>query len=416
LIYLSLIMKHIGPGFLLAGAAIGVSHLVQATRAGAEYGWILIFALVLACLTKYPFMLFGPMYTAITKNHLIKGYLNLGKWFFWSYLFITISSMFIITAAVSLVTAGIAAHLFSFNLNTYYWALMILFFCFMILIIGRYKGLDKTMKLIITLLTLCTFIAVIIASIKFEISLSSSSVPSLLESSSLAFIVAFMGWMPIPIDAAVWHSLWTKEKSIAEGNVLSKTDVLWDFNIGYIAASIIAVLFFALGVIVMYGANLSFSNSAVDFAQELVKLYSKSLGGWAELLIGFATLITMLSTTLAVTDAYPRVISNAIVSYFSHKHFQKQQIYIISLIILLISSFGIIAFVNNQFTRLVDFAAAISFLTAPVLGYFNFKLMQSKETVSNYSLSKFMVYFTWACLIFLILFNIVFIYSLIINL
>lgn len=30
------ILKNIGPGFLLAGAAIGVSHLIQATRAGAD--------------------------------------------------------------------------------------------------------------------------------------------------------------------------------------------------------------------------------------------------------------------------------------------------------------------------------------------------------------------------------------------
>ena len=53
-------LKSIGPGFLLAGAAIGVSHLVQATRAGADYGFVLIWALVLACVSKYPFLEFGP--------------------------------------------------------------------------------------------------------------------------------------------------------------------------------------------------------------------------------------------------------------------------------------------------------------------------------------------------------------------
>ena len=31
--------KRLGPGLLFAGAAIGVSHLVQSTRAGADFGW-----------------------------------------------------------------------------------------------------------------------------------------------------------------------------------------------------------------------------------------------------------------------------------------------------------------------------------------------------------------------------------------
>ena len=51
-----------GPGLILAAAAIGVSHLVQSTRAGAEFGFTLIWAVVLANLSKYPFLEFGPIY------------------------------------------------------------------------------------------------------------------------------------------------------------------------------------------------------------------------------------------------------------------------------------------------------------------------------------------------------------------
>ncbi len=34
----SSILKKLGPGLLFAGAAIGVSHLVQSTKAGADFG------------------------------------------------------------------------------------------------------------------------------------------------------------------------------------------------------------------------------------------------------------------------------------------------------------------------------------------------------------------------------------------
>ncbi len=55
-------LKSLGPGLLWAGAAIGVSHLVQSTRAGANYGFALVWALLLANLFKYPAFEFGPRY------------------------------------------------------------------------------------------------------------------------------------------------------------------------------------------------------------------------------------------------------------------------------------------------------------------------------------------------------------------
>ena len=36
------VLKALGPGILYAGAAIGASHLVQSTRAGASYGFEII--------------------------------------------------------------------------------------------------------------------------------------------------------------------------------------------------------------------------------------------------------------------------------------------------------------------------------------------------------------------------------------
>lgn len=50
----------LGPGLVWAGAAIGVSHLVQSTRAGASFGLGLIGVVVFANIYKYPAFSFGP--------------------------------------------------------------------------------------------------------------------------------------------------------------------------------------------------------------------------------------------------------------------------------------------------------------------------------------------------------------------
>ena len=45
-------LNKLGPGLLFAGGAIGVSHLVQSTRAGADFGFGLLWALLLINLIK----------------------------------------------------------------------------------------------------------------------------------------------------------------------------------------------------------------------------------------------------------------------------------------------------------------------------------------------------------------------------
>ena len=72
-------LNSLGPGLLFAGAAIGVSHLVQSTKAGAEFGFGLLWALLLVHLFKYPFFQFGPRYAAATGETLLDGYKKLGK-------------------------------------------------------------------------------------------------------------------------------------------------------------------------------------------------------------------------------------------------------------------------------------------------------------------------------------------------
>ena len=72
-------LKKLGPGLLFAGAAIGVSHLVQSTRAGAEFGWGLIWALLIINFFKYPFFQYGPRYAISTGKTLLDGYYRLGK-------------------------------------------------------------------------------------------------------------------------------------------------------------------------------------------------------------------------------------------------------------------------------------------------------------------------------------------------
>ena len=267
------------------------------------------------------------------------------------------------------------------------------------------------MKIIVSLLTLLTLIAVAIALFNFT-PRQAVDIPSLTTSTSIVFIVAFMGWMPIPIDASVWHSIWTKEKTSQTGTPMTLNDASVDFNLGYIAASVIAVLFFMLGVLVMFGSGIKFSDSGVVFAGQLINLYTETLGQWTKPIIGCAAFITLFSTTLTVADAYPRVITE-IFCLEGYSKTTSFRIYTYSLLVLILVALGIIIFGTDQFKLLVDIAAGLSFLSAPILAWFNFQLLQSKHIPKQFQFGYKFRIFSVLCLAGLILFSCVYIWSVI---
>ncbi|MBT8394232.1 MAG: Nramp family divalent metal transporter [Bacteroidia bacterium] len=367
-------LKKLGPGLLFAGAAIGVSHLVQSTRAGADYGFGLIWALLLVHLFKYPFFQYAARYAGATGESLLEGYYKLGKGVLVIYLVLTFATMFTIQTAVTIVTAGIANTLFGGTIGTEIWSVIILGICIAILILGRYKFLDNLMKVIIVMLTVSTMVAVFLAlkdsntTIAFEQILPRNEV-------GIVFLIAFMGWMPAPLDISVWQSLWTIEK---KKNIEIKTKAaLFDFNIGYASTIVLGIGFVSLGSIVMYNSGETFSNSASEFSRQLINMYTNSLGNWAYALIGIAALTTMFSTTLTTLDASPRAMHKTTQLLFK-KNFVFGYKFWIG--ILTIGTISILLFFISEMGFLVKTATVLSFITAPFYAIVNYRLLSSRYT------------------------------------
>lgn len=410
-------LKTFGPGMLMAGAAIGVSHLVQSTRAGADYGFSLWWVLILACVTKYPFLEFGSRYAAATGENLLDGYRKMGKGSFPVFALLTVLTMFIILASVTLVTAGLAEQLFGLGLTMWSWSLVILSVCVTLILIGRFPAIDKTMKVIVASLTLLTLVAVAMALGSGAPSQSLSiKPPSYFTTSGIAFIIAFMGWMPIPLDSSVWQSIWARERFKQTGHQPTVKQALLDFKLGYFVAVFIGILFFLLGVFIMFGKGEVFPAGSVAFSSKLVDLYGQTLGAWSRPIISVAAFVAMFSTTLAVTDIYPRVMMELATTYNrskKNKLFRAstlKRIYWAFLFLIPALALVILAYLKVSFTSLIDFAAALSFLSAPVIGWFNLKLMTSKLMPEHARPKKWYIVVSWVFIFFLILFSFIYLY------
>ena len=400
-------LQSLGPGLLFAGAAIGVSHLVQSTRAGAEFGFGLVWALLFVHLFKYPFFQFGPRYAAATGETLLDGYRKLGKSVLIIYYILNFATMFTIQAAVTIVTAGLASQLFGFTNDLVLWSVVLLFISLVFLIVGKYKFLDNLMKYIVVILTISTIIAVCVALFSTkEVFDVTQIIPS--GAVELTFLIAFLGWMPAPLDISIWHSIWSIEKDKTTLVKTKRKDAVFDFNIGYIGALFLGVCFVLLGALVMYKSGENFSNKGGVFATQLIDLYTRNLGEFSYIFIAVAAFTTMFSTTITSLDASPRAMNRTTKLLFDKK---LKYGYWFWILLLFFGTILILKYFMDNMGVLVKTATILSFLTAPFYAILNYKLITGKHTPKEHQPGIYLRVLSMIGIVFLVGFSIWFLLS-----
>ena len=406
-------LGNLGPGLLYAGAAVGVSHLVWSTKAGATYGFLFLALIPIIHFIKYPFYQYGPRYTAATGKNILHGYNDLGKWALWVYIIMTIGTMCIIQAAVTVVTSGIAIKFFGlqeYGIDIKHLAFFILIITQFLLISGHYTLLDKLMKFIIIFLTVTTIIAVVSILIKSPGGMHEGTNDfTLTELTHAMFLAGFLGWMPAPLDISVWHSVWSEDSNTANGEKASMKKAKLDFNVGFIGTACLAICFLSLGALVMYG-GVKPSSSGVGFAGQLIKMYTDALGSWAYYLIGIAALTTMFSTTLTCLDAYPRTLQKSY-EVLRGKPDTNRNVYNTVLGITLIGTGIIFLFFMGNMLGMIIVATVVSFVSAPVLALINFLVMKGATVPEEHKPGKIMRIWSWSGIIILSFFSLWYIWT-----
>jgi Mn2+/Fe2+ NRAMP family transporter len=367
--------KALGPGFLFAAVSVGVSHLVQSTRAGAGWGLTLLPVIVLAMVLKYPLFEFGQRYAVATGTSLLDGYRRLGRWSLVLYMVLTLATMFTVVAAVTVVSAALAVHLTGLHLNLTLWSAILLVLGGGMLILGRYPLLDRAIKAIMAVLAVSAVLATILV------------VPRLFghplfgafdfrDKVQVGFLVGLVGWMPTGVDVTAWQSFWSLARRRQTGHAPTLRESSFDFKLGYVGTGVLALLFCVLGAAVMFAEGRSFPDSAVGFAARVIDLFTEGLGEWSRPIIVVAAFTTMFSTVLTVLDGFPRALQLTMRRFRGPE--EPEEVarsaarapgYWVWLIVLCAGAMPIVAFLLKSLTRLIDLATFLSFLTGPLLGW-----------------------------------------------
>ncbi|CAH9059934.1 hypothetical protein PSECIP111951_02169 [Pseudoalteromonas holothuriae] len=391
----------LGPGILMATAAIGGSHLVAATQAGAIFGWQLLWLIVAVNLLKYPFFRFAVQYTLLSKQSLVAGYKQQGISVFATFLLLNIIAAIVNTAGVLLLTASLLHYALPWKVDITVLCFAILALCLTILLFGHYKMLDRASKWIMATLTFSTVAALCIAIAQGAANPPPINPPEPFQLAMLGFLVILMGWMPAPIEISAINSLWLKAK--ARTSALSLKQGLFDFNLGYGLTVVLAVVFFSLGVLIQYGSNTKIELAGIAFSQQLISMYTHTIGPWSHSLVAAIAFLCMFGTTLTVLDGYARTLNESL--RLTLKSMPK---YTLSALILLqaIMGMSVVLFFKANLKEMLTFAMTLAFVTTPVFAWFNYRLMQ----VINAQPQGFIKVLSWLGLSYLFGFTLLFLY------
>jgi len=425
-------LAQLGPGLLMAGAAIGVSHLVQSTRAGAMYGWSALLFVLLANLMKYPFYEYGHRYAAASGNNLIQAYHQQGKRFFIPFMVISAISAVGSFAVDAFVAAMLLKFLLFPQLSETVLAVSVLLFCWGLIAVGRYRLFEQITKWCVIFLSIATVAAVIAAIATSLVATDSALVaasstlevtqnvgamevvahttisrPSVFTWAAIPFLIAFMGWMPGGLELSIWQSLWVQADGEDSGEATSMADASFDFNFGYILTVVLACLFLMLGTLTLPAQGMAAEPAA--FAGQLVGMYTSYIGAWAEPVIGLCAIAAIFSTTFTVVDAFPRTLEaglHELLPQTKEISFPIRQAITLILITLAALLLGIF---TAGFEPLINTITIIAFMAAPFYAWLNMRSIatldaeaQPEPWLSKLAVIGF-VYLTGFSLIFVVI-------------
>ena len=177
-----------------------------------------------------------------------------------------------------------------------------------LLIVGRYKFLEISLKYVISILFLALLVTTILVIANGKVAEAENfKTPIIFNEVGILFLIGLMGWMPTAVEASSWISLWSIEKFKNSKKKPTLKEALQEFKFGYFTTAILAIFFMIIGWFTLYGTNTELSNNAVVFADQLVQLFTINIGSWAYILIAIAAFATMFSTCITAHDALSRV-------------------------------------------------------------------------------------------------------------
>lgn len=317
--------RHVGPGLIITAIVVGSGELIVTPKLGAEAGFTLLWFIVIGCLVKVFVQIEFGRY-AITRGESTLAALNglpgpriIVSWVLWIWLLMYLSLIFQVAgmvggAASILALAGVA-------LPVSLLAVIIGASCAVLLVIGRYRFIERTCIVLVGTFVLMTF-AAIVAMQQSPFALTGAQLAEGLAfhlPERLATAFAAFGIIGVGASELIYYPYWCLEKGYAvyagpnDGSAewearargwlrVMRTDAWTSFAV-YTG---ITLAFYLLGAAVLHAQNRTVEDEGM--IETLSLIYKSTFGDGSFHLFLLGSFAVLYSTIFGATASNGRLL------------------------------------------------------------------------------------------------------------
>ena len=282
--------KNIGPGTLVAAAFIGPGTVTLCTLAGVQFGFTLLWAMVLSIIATVVLQEMAARVGIVTQ----KGLASVIKAQIPSPMVRKLAIVLILSAIVIGNAAYEAGNITGASLGVSaifdgflagYYPFLIGLIAFILLYIGNYKILERSLVVLVLIMSFSFLVTAILTKPNLALLLKGMFIPTFPEKSILT-IIGLVGTTVVPYNLFL-HAALVKEKWKNKSDLKhAKKDTIISIILGGLVSMAIIVAAAAIG-----GGNI---NNVVDLAKGLTPLY----GDFAKYFLGIGLFAAGITSTV----------------------------------------------------------------------------------------------------------------------
>ena len=312
-------LQLIGPGIILAAAAIGSGELILTPRAGALFGLSIAWIIIVSVVYKLFLTLGLARYTIATGEDIFVGFSHFPgprHWFVW-----VMGVIYLLGAVgysgISLACGSALCALFP-SLSMLAWAVIVVVLAYVLLLRGSYGPVEKAAFFLSFVLIVGVLYS--LAALRPEVSWFFQGLSPKLPAGSGQTAVSLLGWTAGGTSTLI-YSFWILEKGIGRGKPEGKYFKGWlsfirlDTGISYFFMILISFAFLTIGTLVLSTAGPG-GGPLIPAREETTTVLSRLLtvaaGPHTKLVFLVAAFAILYSTVIGLVDGKSRALRSAV--------------------------------------------------------------------------------------------------------
>jgi Mn2+/Fe2+ NRAMP family transporter len=325
-------VKMLGPGLIWMVSSIGSGTILFTPRIGAQYEYSLLWMALAVSVLIYFMIREVARFTIVTGRTITNGFQDIPGPRNWAIWFITLPQLAVVVMVVSGVAAlAGSAIMIAFETNLILYAVILITLCALLVVSGKYSGVEKATTVMAGVLVLVTIITAVRV-LSSPQAMGAGLVPTLPDDFDIYFVLPWVGFFLAGASGVLWFSYWVGAREFggpttgkdgtrqtdpdagsekAQVNKLNQWIKVLNLTTltGIILGTLINVAFLILGAELLAPEGIVPEGVAV--AEDLTRLLSEVWGQLGYWFLLISIVIALGGTILANQDGGGRMFSDA---------------------------------------------------------------------------------------------------------